>query len=99
MAAGWNGTIQRESLPERDWKLRPGELLGADGDRIAVRADRNGVGPMSLLILLSIPALLALLCMVAGFTVHTLYLRLQSRPCKVIPFPDFLRSAPRPKAS
>jgi hypothetical protein len=32
-----------------------------------------------LLILLSIPALSALACMVAGITIHTIYPRLQSR--------------------
>ncbi len=42
---------------------------------------------MSLLILLSIPSLSAILCMVAAITDLALYLRLQGRPCRVIPFP------------
>ena len=44
---------------------------------------------MSLLILLSIPSLSAILCMIAAVTDLTLYLRLQSRPCRVIPFPIY----------
>ena len=44
---------------------------------------------MSLLILMSIPALSALLCMVAVITDLTLYMRLQNSPCRVIPFPVY----------
>ena len=47
----------------------------------------NGTRTMSLLILLSIPALSALLCMIAAITDLTLYPRLQKNPCRVIPFP------------
>lgn len=54
---------------------------------------------MSLLILLSIPALSALGCMVAAITIHTIYLRLQSRSCTVIPFRIPNRYVPRPKVS
>ena len=54
---------------------------------------------MSLLILLSIPAISALACMVAVITIQTLYLRLQSRPYQVIPFPLRFARLPRPKAS
>jgi hypothetical protein len=54
---------------------------------------------MGLLILLSLPAISALLCMVAAITIQTLYLRLQSRPCRVIPFPAPVDRLPRPKAS
>ncbi len=53
---------------------------------------------MSLLILLSIPAISALLCMVGAITNQMLYLRLQGRPCRVIPFPHSLRQ-PSPKVS
>ena len=54
---------------------------------------------MSLLILLFIPALTALACMIAAITNQTLYLRLQGRPCRVIPFPVHVDRMPRPKAS
>jgi hypothetical protein len=42
---------------------------------------------LSLLILLAIPSLSVLVSIVAVITVQTLYLRLQGRPCRVIPFP------------
>jgi hypothetical protein len=54
---------------------------------------------MSLLILLSIPAISAILCMVAVMTNQTVYLRLQSRSCRVIPFPVAVGGRPRPNAS
>ena len=54
---------------------------------------------MSLLILLAIPAISAMACMVAAITNQTLYLRLQGRPCRIIPFPVHLNHLPRPKAS
>ncbi len=41
---------------------------------------------MSLLILLSAPSLAGLACMAAAITNLTLYPRLKSRPCQVIPF-------------
>ena len=43
---------------------------------------------MSLLLLLSIPAISGLVSMVALITVQTLYLRLKGHPCRVIPFPS-----------
>ena len=54
---------------------------------------------MSLLILLALPAISAVACMVAAITNQTLYLRLQGRPCRVIPFPVHFDRLPRPKAS
>jgi hypothetical protein len=51
---------------------------------------------MSVLILLSIPALSALLCMVAAITDLTLYPRLQNNPCRVIPFPVYRDRRPPP---
>ena len=54
---------------------------------------------MSLLILLSLPALSALMCMVTVITRQTLYMRLKGRACQVIPFPVRMDHAPRPKAS
>ena len=75
-------------------------------EKIAIAADmgtklchQDGAHVMSLLILLSIPALSTLLCMVGAITEQTLYLRLQGRPCRVIPFPTPLHPLPRPKAS
>ncbi len=41
---------------------------------------------MSLLIVLSAPALAGLACMAAAITNQTLYPRLKGRPCLVIPF-------------
>ena len=54
---------------------------------------------MSILIVLSIPSLSAILCMVAAITDLTLYLRLQSRPCRIIPFPVHPDRLPHPGGS
>ena len=54
---------------------------------------------MSLLIVLAIPSFSAILCMLAAITDLTLYLRLQSRPCRIIPFPVQPDCLPRPGGS
>ena len=41
---------------------------------------------MNLLIFLAAPSLAGLACMAAAITNQTLYPRLKSRPCQVIPF-------------
>ena len=50
---------------------------------------------MSLLILLSLPALSGLVSMAAAITVQTLYPRLQGRGCMVISFPGPLERMTR----
>ena len=54
---------------------------------------------MSLLILLSVPAISAMFCMVAAITDLTLYPRLQNSPCRVIPFPVYPDRLPLPGGS
>lgn len=52
---------------------------------------------MSLLILLSIPALLGIVCMAVAFTNQVLYPRLKGRPARVIQFPVYFQPRPRRK--
>lgn len=77
-------TLWRNTLPRRH-------------EEFPCHRDRTHV--MSLLILLSIPAISAILCMVAVITNQTVYLRLQNRSCRVIPFPVAVGGRPRPHAS
>ncbi|HEY3628097.1 MAG TPA: hypothetical protein VGL00_17545, partial [Terracidiphilus sp.] len=50
---------------------------------------------MSLLVLLSIPAIAGILCMAVAITAQVLYPRLKGRPCRVIQFPVRVDQRPR----